>query len=100
MRALSVRQPFAEQIMAGRKRVEYRSLPTNVRGRIYVYASLRPASPEGEHLPQGLIVGSVELFDCKGGSGWYRWLLRAPKRLAKPRKPRTHPQPVWFNPFP
>jgi hypothetical protein len=33
MRALSVRQPYADQIMRGTKRIEYRSRPTKVRGR-------------------------------------------------------------------
>ena len=41
MRALSVCQPFAEQILSGEKRIEYRSLPTNIRGRVYIYASKR-----------------------------------------------------------
>jgi predicted transcriptional regulator len=39
-RALSVRQPFAEQIMLGTKKIEYRSMKTNIRGRVYIYASL------------------------------------------------------------
>src|SRR5438067_1332450 len=42
MRALSIRQPFAELILRGIKTVEYRSRPTRIIGeRFYIYASLR-----------------------------------------------------------
>ena len=100
MRALSVRQPYADQIMRGKKRIEYRSRPTKIRGRIYIYASLTLAFSNGEDLPRGVIVGTVELFDCTKGPHDYEWHLRNPKRFARPRKPVGKPQPVWFNPFP
>ena len=39
MRALSIRQPFAEMILTGRKTVEYRTRPTRVIGeRFWIYA--------------------------------------------------------------
>jgi hypothetical protein len=68
MRSLSVRQPYADRIMRGTKRIENRSRPTKVRGRIYIYASLTPASSKGEDLPHGVIIGTVELFGwrCDG----------------------------------
>jgi predicted transcriptional regulator len=100
MRALSVRQPFADQIMRGTKQIEYRSRPTRVRGRIYIYASLTPASSRGVDLPRGVIVGTVEIHNCTRGQEDYRWHLRDPKQLSRPRKPKGKPQPVWFNPFP
>lgn len=43
-RALSVRQPLAEQIMRGTKKIEYRNIHTNIRGRVYIYASKAPAT--------------------------------------------------------
>lgn len=43
-RALSVRQPFAEQIMCGTKKIEYRSMPTKLRGRVYIYAAKHPGT--------------------------------------------------------
>jgi hypothetical protein len=46
MRALSIHQPYAEQILRGKKKVEYRSRPTNIRERIYIYASLTPGYVE------------------------------------------------------
>lgn len=40
MRALSIRQPFLELILSGRKTIEYRSRPTRIVGeRFYLYAS-------------------------------------------------------------
>ncbi|MBK8128074.1 MAG: ASCH domain-containing protein [bacterium] len=39
MSALSVRQPYAEQIMRGEKQFEYRNQITHKRGRVYIYAS-------------------------------------------------------------
>jgi len=45
MRALSIRQPYAELILRGIKRVEYRSRSTRIVGeRFYIYASLKRAS--------------------------------------------------------
>jgi len=41
MRALSIPQPHAEAIMRGITPVEFRPQPTSVRGRIYIYASVR-----------------------------------------------------------
>jgi hypothetical protein len=45
MRALSIRQPFAELILRGLKTIEYRSRPTRILGeRFYIYASKGPAT--------------------------------------------------------
>jgi hypothetical protein len=45
-RALSVRQPYIELILSGRKTIEYRSRRTNVRERVYLYASTFPGPAE------------------------------------------------------
>lgn len=77
MRALSVRQPWAELILRGRKRIEVRSRPTNVRGRVYIYASLHRAGPAHERhaanahrfdidgLLRGVIIGTVEIVGSR-----------------------------------
>jgi hypothetical protein len=107
--ALSVRQPFAEQILAGIKTFEYRTLPTRRRGRVYVYASRTLHDDETEWRKLGLasndvitghIIGTVEIIDCDWSveHHCYRWHLRRPQRIP-PRRPRNHPQPVWFYPF-
>ncbi|MHB0959289.1 MAG: ASCH domain-containing protein [Pirellulaceae bacterium] len=102
-RALSIRQPYAELIMLGEKTVEDRGRATTVRGRIAIYASLSGEYLEEaeeyqlnpDKLPRGVIIGTVDLFDCDKGE----WKLRDPQRLATPVKPTAHPQPVWFYPF-
>ena len=109
-RALSIRQPHAEAIMRGVKKIEYRSRTTKIRGRIYIYASLGRYSNEEEadmmaeygiddlacdDLPRGVVIGTVELHDCDEGD----WHLREPERATTLREPKSHPQPVWFNPF-
>ena len=102
LRALSIRQPWAEQILRGEKTVEYRSRPTNIRGEVYIYASLANPDPgeDGDaDLPRGLVVGTVEITGCSGMEGEYEWELQNPKRLVEPVAPREHPQPVWFYPF-
>jgi predicted transcriptional regulator len=104
--ALSVRQPFAEQIMRGTKKIEYRSKSTKIRGRVYIYASKTPKIEAYKKMnvvpgtfPVGILVGTVEIVDCKEKSGEYHWHLANPKRLKKPITPETHPQPIWFKPL-
>ncbi len=105
--ALSVRQPYAELIMRGQKKIEYRSLVTRKRGRVYIYASLTPG-PDYEFqrlnlkpgdLPTGVLIGTVEVTDCKKRWGEYEWYLANPERLETLVKPERKPQPVWFIPF-
>jgi hypothetical protein len=107
LRALSVRQPYAEQILRGTKKIEYRSRATKIRGKFLIYASLTPGplkefdklGLQPGNLPTGVLVGTAELVDCTGRPGAYEWHLRNPARRARPEKPKKHPQPVWFNPF-
>lgn len=114
MRALSIRQPWAELILQGRKTVEYRSRPTRIIGEeFYIYAArgkagalgvrgrlTRPAPRgRGDELPTGLLVGTAVITRCVRHNGEYHWHLAAARRLARPRKPMRMPQPVWFNPF-
>ena len=106
-RALSIRQPHAENILRGIKKIEYRNRRTHVRERVYIYASKTPAAAklfaelhcEPGDLPTGVLVGTVEIVDCTGNEGAYKWHLAHPKRLAKRLKPTKKPQPVWFHPF-
>lgn len=107
MRALSIRQPHAEQILLGKKPIEFRSRPTNIRERVYIYASNTPADNrfwkeaglEPGSLPTGVLVGTVEIVDCTGVKGDYHWHLSKPRRLKKKVRPVNHPQPAWFYPF-
>ena len=91
-RTISIRQPHVEEILRGTKTREYRSRPTRMRDRVFLYAALRPAAcPSGGRrvgkrpgdLPKGKIVGSVEIVGCRldQRTNSYAYLLRKPKRL-------------------
>jgi hypothetical protein len=89
----------------GRVNVEYRSGPTKVRERIYIYASATATDHERQDakalgldlnaLPRGVLIGTVELVDCDGG----QWYVKSPQRLDRPLKPERRANPVWFYPF-
>ena len=76
MRALSIRQPWAELILLGHKIIEVRSKRTNLRERVFIYAGLnrieqaeeaRIAAQFGidvDGLPRGVLVGTVEIVGC------------------------------------
>lgn len=107
-RAISIKQPFVEQILRGTKRYEYRSVRTNIRERVYLYASLKPR-PEKElwremdksadQLPKGKIVGSVQIVDCREHPrGGYAYKLANPKRLRVHLVPKNQPSPVFWRP--
>jgi predicted transcriptional regulator len=151
MRALSIRQPYAELILRGIKPIEFRSRPTKIIGeRFYIYASrqwaagklilegcrssvvsgplsvdqkawstdLAMAGDEPQpwmmelakmliltDLPMGVIVGSAviekvtQAASTSTGQVLYEWHLGGIERAKKLRKPKGHPQPVWFTPF-
>jgi len=43
-----------------------------------------------DELPRGVLVGTVELYDCDGGD----WHVRKPEQAKKLLKPKNQPQPV------
>lgn len=105
--ALSIRQPFAEMILRGTKKIEYRGRPTNVRGVLYLYASKKPVEDdalwrtlksEPGSLPTGVLVGTVEIVGCREGDDEFEWLLANPVRFARPRTFEGHPQPSFWRP--
>lgn len=109
IRALSIRQPFVEQILRGTKKAEFRSRPTKIRGRVYVYASLKPSDhrrawkqigKQPGDLPTGAIVATVEIAGCqyRSRTGEYAYVLRAPRRLRKPLIAKNQPQPGFWRP--
>ena len=63
MKALSVRRPFASQIVIGEKTIEWRSKPFNWRGPLVICAS-KSAIIEldnGKLLPVGMALGIVDV---------------------------------------
>lgn len=114
LRALTIPQPHAEAIIRGKKLVDYRSGATTVRERIYIYASPERLDPEEEldwlgeydienvssdELPRGLIVGTVELFDCTYDGRNFSWHFRNAERAPELLAPKNKPMGIWFNPF-
>ena len=124
--ALGIRQPWAELILRGRKTLEIRSRPTEVRGPIYLYAGKTLSDvPEAketcleegfgiESPPRGKLVGSVSIVGCRRTrpedaeaacvpgrllEDHYAWELADPVRLPEPARPRFLPYGVWFYPF-
>ncbi len=88
------------------KKIEYRTISTNIRGRVYIYASKQPRIDAYEKMkveagtfPAGVIVGTVEIIGCIEKKGEYQWLLANPNRLKKMIVPENRPNPVWFKPF-
>jgi hypothetical protein len=108
-RAISIRQPYVENILCGDKEYEYRSRSTKIRGRVYLYASRKPGAEsdwkrlkmQPHDLPTGVIVGSVEIVDCKyfEERGEYGYALKNPRRYTKYLTPKNQPQPLFFFPF-
>ena len=107
-RAISIRQPYAEMILCGEKTQEYRSRPTLIRERVYLYAALMPGDASdwrrlgkrpGE-LPTGKVVGTVEISACDWdeSQGCFAYALQSPERLQHPLFPKNQPQPCFWIP--
>ncbi len=110
MRAISIRQPWAEEILRGDKEYEYRKTNCNILNeRVYIYASPRVEKKERDEfkrlgikpgeLPTGVLVGTIEFESRTKRPGGYKWKIKDPKRYKNKRKPKGKPQPVWFYPF-
>ena len=70
MKALSLKQPFAELILQGRKKIELRKWNTRFRGDFFIHASLHPDKEAMkkfgfQELPCGCIVGKARLVLVK-----------------------------------
>ena len=90
MKALSVRQPWADLIVSGHKDCENRTRPTNFRGTILIHASktvdkyaMQQIGICADAMRCGGIIGSGEIVDCGQNidSDWYEqggygWMLR------------------------
>jgi len=72
MKALSVRQPFAELILQGRKRIELRSWNTKFRGEFCIHAAKAVykgmeacTGVDCSNVPRGAIVGKATIVAVK-----------------------------------
>jgi hypothetical protein len=112
VKAISIRQPYAELVLLGRKTWEYRSRPTHMRGRFYIYVPRQLAHDvkawvqaelgDPYDVPVQVLVGTIEITDCvkrKNADG-YQWKLENPKRFVIPVFPvNSHrAQPGFWTP--
>jgi len=104
MKVLSIKQPYVELILSGKKTIELRSWNTKFRGEFLVHASKKPDKNAMEKfgfkdLPVGQILGKVTLVDVKdyektkdfekdqnkhrATSSWgqFGFILKDPKRI-------------------
>jgi predicted transcriptional regulator len=70
MNVLSLKQPFAELVVSGKKKIELRNWNTKFRGEFLVHASKTPDKESMkkfnfESLPTGAIIGKANLVDVK-----------------------------------
>jgi len=70
MKALSIKQPFAELILLSKKKIELRKWNTKFRGEFLIHASKIPDKKDMkkfgfDKLPCGCIVGKAKLVDVK-----------------------------------
>jgi hypothetical protein len=120
MRALSIRQPYAEEIMRKIKKIEYRDHTNGVRigEKFYIYAAanvpdeadLRGYSKlcktrkklKEAGFPTRVLVGTARISKItqptRAKPHWH-WHLYDVRRIRRPIKPKKHAQPSWFYPF-
>jgi len=70
MKVLSLKQPFAELVISGKKKIELRKWNTKFRGEFFIHASKNPDMDAMnrfgfKELPLGFIIGRVNLIDVK-----------------------------------
>lgn len=113
MKAITIKQPWASLIVSGLKDIENRTWKTNFRGRVLIHAAKTPVKDgwsalnkeqldkvsgyedklygSNEDLPNGAIIGSVDVVDCVKNhpSPWaiegdYNWVLANPVMFPEP----------------
>ena len=70
MKALSLKQPYAELVVSGKKKIELRKWNTNFRGEFFIHASKSSDKEAMEkfgfrELPLGKIIGKANLVGVK-----------------------------------
>ena len=92
MYALSIRQPWAELIARGKKRIEHRTWARTHRGDLLIVASASRQDEEcvrAKIAPDSVVYGAavciVDLWKIGGAPGDYAWHLRHPRRVEPER---------------
>jgi hypothetical protein len=107
--ALTVRQPWARQIITGHRNIDPRSWHTTYRGRLWIHASRAPDLTAPPYLLDdgcdfGAIIGSAELIAVEeqhqlaAASGpLFQWVFGSPVPLAPP-EPMHGRLSLWHTP--
>lgn len=87
MKALSLKQPWAELIVSGKKTIELRKWNTHFRGEFLIHASLNTKKQWMDaylfaELPRGCIVGKATLVDVKKYNNYDELAADANKHFA------------------
>ncbi len=104
MMAMSVRQPYADEILSGEKVFEHRSQPGKVTGWRILYASENESTLKEEGLDPadfylGCLVGVVYVDGYDTEEGAWR-IARAIGFETAYERPDRQPQPLWWRPYP
>lgn len=88
MKALSLKQPWAELVVSGRKTIEMRKWNTKFRGEFLVHASKNTNKEREkefgfENLPTGCIIGKATIVDVKKYKSQEEFEQDADKHFAK-----------------
>lgn len=98
MKSISIKNPYAELIVMGKKTIEIRSWQTKHRGKLIIVSSKIPVYKDDEFL-NGYALGEVDLidirplkksdskaawFDIEKTKGYYAWILANPVEYEKP----------------
>jgi len=88
MKAISIKQPWAELIVSGRKTLEIRKWKTNFRGEFFIHASKIPNKDAMRRfgfvsLPTGCIVGKSKIIGVKEYNSLEEFNKDENKHLAK-----------------
>lgn len=80
MKAIVIRQPWAEQILSGEKKIEYRTWGTSYRGWLLIVSNQQ-------------VVGMMEIVDVRYNESEkvYEWIIGDVKRIDKPFYVRGKP---------
>ena len=84
-RALIIRSPHIEKVLAGTKTWEIRSRPTNIRGPIGLIRS-----------GSGLVVATGEVVDCRGPLSFQEFKRNALRAGWKPAEITQRPYPTTY----
>lgn len=89
--AISVKQPYADKIASGEKRIEYRKMLRRYRGPLLIHACKkeprakwpRNCDYDDPRYVTGMAIGIVRMVDCRYSAKCddYRWILERPRRI-------------------